>query len=221
MTTKTTPRRIAAPLVGVLEATWAAIARRHGDLPQAVIVVASGTDTRSGLARWGHFAALRWVRGETRLPEVLIAGEGLARGAEAVLGTLLHEAAHGLAQVRGIQDTSRQGRYHNRRFRAIAEELGLEVSEVGVIGWSKTVLGAGTARDYGRELAQLRGALTLYRRGEKSAAGTNKKSTNLLACSCACPRRIRVARATLEAGPILCGICEEAFVLHEAHDHTE
>jgi hypothetical protein len=29
-----------------------------------------------------------------------------------VLGTLLHEAAHGLAQARSIQDTSRQGRYH-------------------------------------------------------------------------------------------------------------
>jgi hypothetical protein len=28
-----------------------------------------------------------------------------------VLGTLLHEAAHGLADTREIKDTSRQGRY--------------------------------------------------------------------------------------------------------------
>jgi hypothetical protein len=35
----------------------------------------------------------------------------------------VHEAAHGLANTRGVKDTSRQGRYHNKRFRALAEEL--------------------------------------------------------------------------------------------------
>ena len=43
---------------------------------------------------------------------MLVSGEGLQRGPTDVLGTLLHEAAHGLAQARSIQDTSRQGRYH-------------------------------------------------------------------------------------------------------------
>lgn len=53
---------------------------------------------------------------------------------------------------------------------------------------------------------------TLYRRGKLTAdAGGKAKSTNLLPCSCACPRRIRVARTTLEAGPIVCGICDEEF----------
>ena len=33
-----------------------------------------------------------------------------------VIGIVLHEAAHGVASTRGIKDTSRQGRYHNRRF---------------------------------------------------------------------------------------------------------
>ncbi|MFD1534873.1 hypothetical protein [Pseudonocardia aurantiaca] len=34
-----------------------------------------------------------------------------------------HEkAAHALAHVRGIKDTSRQGRWHNARFKALAEE---------------------------------------------------------------------------------------------------
>jgi hypothetical protein len=40
---------------------------------------------------------------------------------------MLHEAAHALAQVRGIKDTSRRGRWHNARFRALAEELRIEV----------------------------------------------------------------------------------------------
>jgi hypothetical protein len=69
---------------------------------------------------------------------VLVSGEGLQRGPVAVLGTLLHEAAHGLACARCIQDTSRQGRYHNRRYATLARELGLDVAHMQPIGWSAT-----------------------------------------------------------------------------------
>ncbi|WP_238487764.1 tyrosine-type recombinase/integrase [Actinoplanes flavus] len=66
--------------------------------------------------KWGHFASLRWQHGDRQLPEVLVSGEGLKRSPAEILVTLLHEAAHGLADVRGIQDTSRQGRWHNKKF---------------------------------------------------------------------------------------------------------
>lgn len=46
--------------------------------------------------------------------------------------------AHALAHVRGIKDTSRQGRWHNTKFKALAEELGIEVSKDPRIGWSPT-----------------------------------------------------------------------------------
>jgi len=59
---------------------------------------------------------MRWHDDARQLPEVFVGGEGLARGPAEVLGTLLHEAAHALADVRGIKDTSRQGRWHNARF---------------------------------------------------------------------------------------------------------
>jgi hypothetical protein len=55
---------------------------------------------------------MRWTAGEAVMPEVFVGGEGLIRGAASVLETLLHEAAHALAYVRDIKDTSRQGRYH-------------------------------------------------------------------------------------------------------------
>lgn len=81
------------------------------------------------MLRLGHFGAERWRLGadERTVPEVFIGGEGLARGASPVLATLLHEAAHALASVRGVQETSRRGQYHNKHFRALAEELGLHV----------------------------------------------------------------------------------------------
>lgn len=84
---------------------------------------------------------------------------------------LLHEAAHGLAHVRKIPDTSRQGRYHNRRYQVLAEELSLDVAEAGAFGWSSTTIRDVTIKEYRRELRRFQGALTLYRRAELTADG--------------------------------------------------
>ena len=135
----TTPSDGAASLlVAALEHTWQTIRTRHPQVPDAVLVVASGSEGKR--LNLGHFAPHRWqVHGADR-HEVLVGGEGLHRGPVDVLGTLLHEAAHGLAQARSIQDTSRQGRYHNRRYATLAPELGLEVTSVKPIGWSATTV---------------------------------------------------------------------------------
>src|SRR5690242_5020728 len=113
----------ASRILKILEDTWLEIRRWHPEIPAAVIIIASGTDGKH--PRWGHHAPGRWnVAGEQRT-EIMISGEGLRRTASDVLGTLLHEAAHALAHARGIKDTSRQGRYHNKHFKTLAEELGL------------------------------------------------------------------------------------------------
>ena len=135
--------RISTPMVAALEQAWADIRARHFDVPRAVIVLGAGSiGTTGGRLRLGHFAAMRWTGGADgeRLAEVFIGGEGLARGPVDVLGTLLHEAAHAMAHVRGIKDTSRQGRWQSARFKALAEELGIEVTKDPAIGWSPTTL---------------------------------------------------------------------------------
>ncbi len=70
--------------------------------------------------------------------EVFIATEPVARDATDMFAVLLHEAAHTIASRRGIKDTSRQGRYHNGRFRMIAEDVGLEGGRDPERGWSLT-----------------------------------------------------------------------------------
>jgi hypothetical protein len=198
----------ASLLVAALEHAWQTIRRRHPDVPEAVLVVASGTDGKR--LNLGHFAPHRWqVNGSDR-HEVLVGGEGLQRGPTEVLGTLLHEAAHGLAQARSIQDTSRQGRYHNRRYARLAGELGLEVVAVKPIGWSATTVPEPTAAAYAGQLEELAAALVLWRRQEHRI-GTGSRSRNLLPAACGCGRRIRVAKATLADAPILCARCEEPF----------
>ena len=196
-------------VVTALEKTWAAIQQRHTDLPSVVITVASGTAGKHPV--WGHFAALRWQQGTTKLPEVLIAGEGLNRPVTDVLATLLHESAHALANVRGIKDTSRQGRWHNKKFAELAGEVGLDVTKDDRIGWSLTTLTTETENVYTKPLRTLEKALTVWRHPEAATGLKRRNSNNGLTCQCACSRRIRVSATALEQGPITCGICGHDF----------
>jgi hypothetical protein len=191
-------------------AAWAAIQARHPDVPSVVITLGAGSGAGTGGLKLGHFADGRWQRADAKLPELFIGGEGLARGAREVLGTLLHEGAHGVASVRKIQDTSRQGRFHNARFRALAEELGLDVAKIGSIGWSATTVPDATAAVYRAELRRLEAALVAYRHVE-SGRGGRTSNNNGVAARCGCGRRIRVAESVLNAGPITCGLCGSAF----------
>ena len=203
----------ASRLVAALEHAWTASRRRHPDVPQVVIVVASGSDSRSRRLKLGHFAAARWQLTDqaSDRAEVLISGEGLQRGPVDVLGTLVYEAAHGLAYARKVSDTSRQGRYHNRRYATLAAELGLDVAHLNPIGWSATSVPESTAARYADMLAELGAALVLWRRAEQASPTGPGRARNALACSCACGRRIRVARSVLELAPILCGACAQPF----------
>lgn len=184
---------------------------------------APGSIGAAGGLRLRHFAAMRWADPDqaaredgaydevaVRLPEVFVGGEGLARGPAAVLGTLLHEAAHALAHVRGVKDTSRQGRWHNARFKALAEELGIEVAKDPRIGWSPTTTPAATRDGYAEVIAELGRVLRLHRSVEITDSGRTKKPSQP-PCVCECGRRIRVSPTVLAAGPITCGVCGADF----------
>jgi hypothetical protein len=199
----TVPDGAASLLVAALEHTWHTIRTHHPHVPEAVLVVASGADGKR--LNLGHFAPHRWqVNGADR-HEVLIGGEGLHRGPLEVLGTLLHEAAHGLAQARGIQDTSRQGRYHNRRYATLARELGLEVASVPPIGWSATTVPTQTAAAYASPLQDLAAALILWRRHDhRLGTGSRSRTCSPPAAAAAAASglpRPRLSRRRFSAAP--------------------
>lgn len=204
---------IAGPLIAALEQAWAQIRRQHPEVPPAMLITGSGSDARRNMLRLGHFAANRWQTGSESegIDEIFVGGEGLARGARDVLATQLHEAAHALARVRGLKDTSRQGRYHNTRFKALAEELGLRIDKHPTIGWSTTTLPNETAERYASTIEQLEHAITTYRRHEGSGASEPARKPSPPPCICSCGRRIRVAPAVLALAPIVCGACEQPF----------
>lgn len=193
----------------VLEDTWQAIRTHHPQVPPVVIIIASGTDGKQ--ARWGYHAPKRWQVGLDERTEIMISGEGLRRDAANVLGTLLHEAAHALSAARGIQDTSRQGRYHNKKFKTHAEELGISVEHDSRLGWSITTLPVQTATKYAVQLADLYAAMTLWRHDETNGGPTMRRSSNLIAAACPCGRSIRVAASTLTDASVICGACDGTF----------
>ena len=200
---------MASRIIKVLEETWLEIRRWNPEIPPVVIIIASGTDGKH--PRWGHHAPGRWNVAGEQLTEIMISGEGLRRTAREVLATLLHEAAHALAHARGIKDTSRQGRYHNTKFKACAEEVGLAVEHDDNFGWSVTTLTPATELAYASQLQALTDAMTLWRHGETTTGPKTRRNTNLIAAICPCGRSIRVAASTLAEAPITCQACDQDF----------
>ena len=89
---------------------------------------------------YGHFS-LRddtWISKNGTSHEINIGAGTLARPIEDITATLLHEMTHYYCHISRIQDTSRGYTYHNRRFKAAAEEHGLTVYHHEKYGWSIT-----------------------------------------------------------------------------------
>jgi hypothetical protein len=198
------PDGTASLLVAALEHAWQTIRTRHPDVPEAVLVVASGGEGKR--LNLGHFAPPP-LAGQRQRPS---RGAGRRRRSPARphrgSGDAAARGRPRPGQARGVQDTSRQGRYHNRRYAQLAGELGLEVASVKPIGWSATTVPEYTASTYAAQLEGLQAALVLWRRQEHRI-GSGTRARNLLAAACGCGRRIRVAKAILAEAPIVCGAC--------------
>ena len=106
----------------------------ENELEQPTITV------QSTVRAYGHITVSKvWTndRGQTTY-ELNIGADYLDRPIEQIVATLIHECCHLYAMQNGIKDTSNNGVYHNRRFKALAEERGLAVSKHDKYGWTIT-----------------------------------------------------------------------------------
>lgn len=219
---------VSVPLVQAVENAWSAIQTINPDVPDVVVTLGAGLVSR-GL-KLGHFAANVWTHGDDDVHELFVGAEGLQRGAQALMGTLIHEAAHALCEARGIKDTSRQGRYHNHNFKSIAEEMGIVVEHSDSLGWSSTTMPDETAALYETAIMDLDASITAYRKGFEflltpgtsgtTATGTvrvprvaagRKSNNNGVSVSCSCGRKIRISQKVLDLGGITCNVCGDEF----------
>ena len=72
--------------------------------------------------------------------EISISAEYLYRPFEEIAETLLHECSHLANLQKNIQDCSRGGFYHNKKFKAMCESAGLSVEFTEQYGWAFTKL---------------------------------------------------------------------------------
>ncbi|MQS18005.1 hypothetical protein F7Q99_39110 [Streptomyces kaniharaensis] len=231
--------REGARIITALETMWAAIQARHPHVPDAVVITGSGLPSkkskakRSAYQKYGHLTPDQWADPENtgRRPELFVAGELLERGGEAVLETMLHEAAHGIAVTRSIVDCSSDGlRWHNRKFAELAREVGLEPPKraAQTYGFSDAVLLPATAAAYASAIRKLEAARLPFLEGEPSKQEDQeqaeeepkKKRTSgkryPIVCRCTPePRRMQVTPKTYgkgtKRGAILCGLCGSEF----------
>ena len=86
---------------------------------------------------YGHFSTKEdaWISTKGTTHEINLGAGTLSRPIEEVCATLLHEMVHYFNYVRGIQDCSRGGTYHNRRFKTSAEAHGLLIDFDEKYGW--------------------------------------------------------------------------------------
>jgi len=170
---------------------------------------------RQALNGYGSFGGdIRFTARYQRRERIgALAGEPLSLGGTAILETMLHEAAHALACVRGVKDCSRSGsRYHNRRFAQLAEELGLMPPgrPLADRGYSRCTLEAATAATYRTTIENLNAGVVahLEQPDKQTRAG---RAGRRVAVVCTCGRRLQITPRTYEDGPIVCGRCDSVF----------
>lgn len=137
--------------------------------------------------------------------EINICAEYLARPFEQVVETLLHEMVHLYNLQVGIQDTSRGGTYHNKKYKEAAEKHGLTVQKDVKYGWTNTSLSEET-KIFVDSLQDKK--FELYRRSIPKLANiakTKQSSRKYVCPECGC-----IIRATKEVR-IICGDCDIEF----------
>ena len=187
-------------------------------LPEPVITVIPTSRA------YGHYTPYSaWNVAGTGKPEINIASGTLDRPIEEIVETMLHEAVHLLNdRVLNIQDTSRNGTYHNKRFREAAEAHGLKCTRTEKYGWAFTELTEETLlwiieHDELREIEMCRvapfgtsaGTGTHSNSNGTAVTGTNPNShSKKWICPC-CGTCIRSTKKTVN---ILCMDCNEQFI---------
>lgn len=119
--------------VGLLEKMYNEINKDlfENKLPIPIITVQSRPGT------YGHCSVGKiWKRKETETYELNIAAEVLNENIEETLDTMIHEMIHLYCRENGIQEVSRNGTYHNTRFKEEAEKRMLTCYKTDKYGYN-------------------------------------------------------------------------------------
>ena len=188
----------------------------NGELPEPIISL------KKTPSAYGHITVGKvWQAGQESKYEINLSSATLSRPIEETAATLLHEMAHEYNLEHGIKDTSNQGVYHNKNFKAVAEACDLLVEHHTTYGWSKTSPSDALVEfciDHDlREIRLCRNDLEIFRvsgtgatagNAAKIVGGNKKYSTRKYICPC-CGMSVRATRFV----NVACLDCNEPLIL--------
>lgn len=184
-----------------------------GEIEEPIITI------QSTPRAYGHVTVAKsWHRADGEQRHELNIGAGtLDRPIENVVATLIHEMVHLHNMQNGIKDCSRNGTYHNKRFKAAAEARDLVISHDPRIGWSITepteaLINFVITQDWdnvmmGRADGYTARGTGAAKPGAAPGRGKRPSSTRKLICLC-CGQSVRATRSV----NIICGVCMERMV---------
>lgn len=198
-----------ARLLAAVETTWDAIRERHPEVPRVAVVL-----DRTGVRHTLHEPE-GYVTG-AQLPELPISVGTLEEGGAAIVGHLLHVAAHGLANVRGLKEVSQQDRRHNRTYADLGREVGLEWPVAKrphpTYGYGDMSVSPDTMATYEPYSVALD---TVVADTDLSALRPRPKGTARVRLECECGRRAWMAGSVADIAPVICGNCKAEFTQGE------
>lgn len=181
----------------------------NGELPQVVITIQS--QGKRSCYGWFTVAKVWSSSHDKELHEINISAEHIgSRKMIEVLQTLLHEMLHLYASENEIQDTSRSGGYHNKRFKQIAEEHGMSYnhdkpnSKIGYSAVELTNESIATIESWNLKEAS-------FDISRLSISNVKKKS-NIVKWVCGCNVIVRSSKPVIN---VICGDCETHFIKQE------
>ena len=108
----------------------------NNELPEVMITFAP----KKGA--YGHITSVPvWISDSAiNKYELNISAYAIDRPPQEIGETILHEQCHLYCLIHQIRDCCNEGRYHNRKFKRIAEDHGLCCFRSQYFGWSETTL---------------------------------------------------------------------------------
>jgi len=178
----------------------------NGALPQVIIAVQAKGKTSA----YGWFTPGKvWETKDDEKHEITITAEFLNRDYEEIMRTLHHEMIHLYCHTNDIQDTSRGGTYHNKKFKQESEDRGFYYEDDAPdkkYGWSFSKLTPETI-DFINSWDIDKEAFTLARK-DMTAEKKAKKKSNIVKWVCECGTIIRSSKPEIN---VICGDCEQRF----------
>jgi hypothetical protein len=189
-----------------LEEAHAIIAKETG-APRATIVTGRSDKVHGHFTPWTP-----WASGAETFHEIFITIA--KREAREILGTLLHETAHSIDNKEGVKGTSGDG-YHNQKFKARAESLGLTITQAPRIGFSVTAVSDECVARWQKAHDLIEEALRLTADSGQGTAKPKGRNKNLPVAKCECGESIRLSLKTLEKCKPICQECDSEFKVEE------